>query len=229
MSEILDYSVKNSFEVYESAVRSEMLEFIPDSAEKILDVGCSVGNFGHLLKSERKVEVWGVEIDQQASEKAAEKLDKVLCGEFGSELDLPKDYFDCVVFNDVLEHMIDPYTALVFTKQLLKKNGMIIASIPNVRYFDNMWNLIVHCRWDYVDSGILDRTHLRFFTKKSILSTFTNLGYEIETLAGINSLEKYDAYYMRKFNFLNFLSFRKIEDMRWMQFAVVAKPSRKLE
>lgn len=224
MQEIIEYSVKNSFEVYESAVRSEMLEFIPETAEKILDVGCSVGNFGQLLKSEKTVEVWGVEIDRQATEMASEKLDKVLCGEFGGGLNLPEEYFDCVVFNDVLEHMVDPYEALRFTKRLLKKDGKVVASIPNVRYFDNIWNLVVHCRWDYVDAGILDRTHLRFFTKKSIRSTFTNLGFEIETLKGINPLEKYDAYYLRKFNFLNFLSLKRIEDMRWMQFAVVAKP-----
>lgn len=221
----MEYGAKNSFEVYESMVRSEMLEFIPETATKILDVGCSVGNFGELIKSKRNVEVWGVEIDENASSKASEKLDKVLCGAFGDKLDLPKNYFDCVVFNDVLEHMIDPFEALEFVKNILSNDGVVVASIPNVRYFDNIWNLIVHQKWEYVDAGILDRTHLRFFTKNSITSTFGDLGYNIEMIEGINPLDIHDAYYMKKFNFLNLISFKRIEDMRWMQFAVIAKPN----
>lgn len=100
----------------------------------------------------------------------------------------------------------------------------MVASIPNVRYFDNMWNLVVHQDWQYTDCGILDRTHLRFFTRRSILATFKDLGYCVECLEGINPLEECHPYRTRKFNLLNWLLFNKIEDMRYLQFAVVAHP-----
>jgi predicted RNA methylase len=70
----------NEYSVYESSTRNEMLPFVPDDARIILDVGCSVGNFGALVKSELKAEVWGVEIDAEAAERAKGRLDKVLCG-----------------------------------------------------------------------------------------------------------------------------------------------------
>jgi 2-polyprenyl-3-methyl-5-hydroxy-6-metoxy-1,4-benzoquinol methylase len=216
------YSEHNSL-IYASTIRDEMIQFIPLNASKILDVGCSVGNFGELLKATRKVEVWGVEIDEQAALIASQKLDKVICGSFDHKINLPFNYFDCIVFNDVLEHMIDPFEALDFAKNLLEENGEVIASIPNVRYFGNIWSLVVHKDWEYVDAGILDRTHLRFFTIKSIFNLFNDLGYEVENIQGINPLEENHPYFMRKFRFLNFLTLKKIEDMKWMQFAVVAR------
>ncbi len=219
------HHAQNSFEVYASSVRNEMLQFVPQSAKRILDVGCSVGNFGALLKSERAVEVWGVDIDEQAAAIAALKLDKVACGGFDDKLNLPANSFDCIVFNDVLEHMIDPYSALVYAKELLRENGKIIASIPNVRYFNNMWLLIVHKSWDYVDTGILDKTHLRFFTVRSIRSMFENLGYTVEIIEGINPIEKFNNRQTKKFKILNSVLFGRIEDMRWLQFAIVARPN----
>jgi hypothetical protein len=95
----------------------------------------------------------------------------------------------------------------------------VVASIPNVRYFFNMWNLVVHQDWQYTEQGILDRTHLRFFTRRSILATFESLGYCVECIEGINPLGR-----SRKFHLLNWLLFNKIEDMRYVQFAVVARP-----
>lgn len=215
---------KNSYEVYAASARHEMLPFVPADAHTILDVGCSVGNFGELLKAKRGAEVWGVEADARAAEIASRKLDKVIHGPFDSDLDLPPAHFDCIVFNDVLEHMVDPYGALEYAKKFLCPQGRVVASIPNVRYFGNMWLLTVHKSWEYVDSGILDRTHLRFFTEKSIRSMFENAGYNIESIIGINGLEVCDAYFLRKFRILNFLTVNKINDMQWLQFAVVGKP-----
>ena len=214
--------LKNSCEVYAGTDRREMLRFVPDDAATVLDVGCSVGNFGALLKNDRNVEVWGVEIDPEAVAIANGKLDKVICGPFDAALPLAERHFDCIVFNDVLEHMVDPYSALRFAKQLLAPKGRIVASIPNVRYFGNMWLLVKHKSWKYEDAGILDRTHLRFFTESSIRDMFTDAGYVIETMQGINPLEEIDNYFVTKFRLLNFLSMNSFADMRWLQFAVVA-------
>lgn len=212
----------NSYEVYAKTERPEMMTYVPTSAGRVLDVGCSVGNFGAAIKALRGITVWGVEIDPNAAEKASSKLDRVIVGAFGQDLKIPKSSFDCIVFNDVLEHMNDPFSALVYARELLSPGGCIVASIPNVRYFANVWMLIVHKKWDYVDAGILDRTHLRFFTINSIRATFENLGYVVDTLVGINPLDEFDRCYVNKFRILNFLSLGAISDMRWLQFAIVA-------
>lgn len=219
-----EVGARNDYRVYAATVRPEMSCFVPLTAKRILDVGCSVGNFGEFLKSERSIEVWGVEVDEQAAAIAAKKLDNVICGGFGDNLNLPAKHFDCIVFNDVLEHMVDPHAALVYAKQLLQNGGKVVASIPNVRYFDNLWSLVIHKNWEYVDSGILDKTHLRFFTVKSIPSLFSNSGFNIDLIEGINSLEDHNPYHARKFRVLNSLLLKRIEDMRWLQFAVVASP-----
>jgi 2-polyprenyl-3-methyl-5-hydroxy-6-metoxy-1,4-benzoquinol methylase len=204
--------------------RSEMIRFVPQWASKILDVGCAIGNFGYSLKLERPVEIWGVEISEYAASIASQKLDRVICAPFDEKLELPENEFDCIVFNDVLEHLVDPYSALLYSKKLLKRNGVIVASIPNVRYFDNIWQLIVHKNWEYTEDGILDRTHLRFFTKRSVQASLNRLGYSIECIEGINSLNKNNSSLLRRFNFLNFLFLNQLEDMRYLQFAIVARP-----
>ncbi|MDZ7957156.1 MAG: class I SAM-dependent methyltransferase [Aulosira sp. DedQUE10] len=214
----------NDFNSYLQLERHEMLKYIPQSAKNILDIGCAVGCFGQLLKAERCVEVWGVELNEHAASIATQKLDKVICGAFDKNLHLPSQRFDCIVFNDVLEHLVDPYNALIYAKQLLRDGGRIVASIPNIRYFDNIWKLLVEKDWKYTEHGILDRTHLRFFTRRSILSTFDTLGYCVDSIEGISPLEKAHPHQARKFRFLNLLLCNHIEDMRYLQFAVVARP-----
>ncbi len=115
------------------------------------------------------MEVWGVELSQQAAAEAQSKLDKVFVGsiEDGTLL-LPEGFFDCVVFNDVLEHLVNPWAVLTSIKMFMQPDAYVVASIPNVRYFDNIKQLLKHKQWKYEDEGILDKTHLRFFTIESI-------------------------------------------------------------
>lgn len=87
--------------------RGNMLELVPQGVSRILDVGCNTGAFGGRLKAERSIEVWGVEPNPDAAAIASRILDKVLNQLFTAEADLPDRYFDAVVFNDVLEHMVD--------------------------------------------------------------------------------------------------------------------------
>jgi len=213
------------FEEYFQVQRHEMLDYIPQDASVILDVGCASGSFGQLLKEERAAEIWGIEPNVSAAKVAAQKLDKVIHDIFSSNLDLPKRYFDCIVFNDVLEHLIDPFSALNACKELLNERGTVVASIPNVRYFDNIWNLLILKKWEYTDFGILDKTHLRFFTYRSIELTFNKSGYSIERLEGINPLELFHPYHLRKFKVLNWLFPSRVGDTRYLQFAVVARPN----
>lgn len=199
--------------------RPEMLAFVPESARKVLDVGCGAAGFSGTLKKLRAVEVWGVELNQSAAEVARDRIDKVYHAAFGPELDLPKGYFDAICFNDLLEHLPDPVDMLRHAATLLAPGGCIVASIPNFRFFDNMIEIIIRKSARYVSEGIMDRTHLRIFTRSSIELLFAEAGMTIERIEGINS-----RYVNRKFYVANLLMLGWISDMKFLQFAVVAKP-----
>lgn len=148
--------------------RSEMLGYIPKIVRKILDAGCGAGLFGEQIKQKLNVEIWGVEIDEKAASLAKNKIDKLLVGDICNLLgELPDRYFDCIVFNDLLEHLLDPFTVLNKIKSKLTKDGVIVCSIPNIRYFKILKELLVKKQWKYQDSGILDKSHLRFLLKKA--------------------------------------------------------------
>ncbi|MCY7284161.1 MAG: class I SAM-dependent methyltransferase [Cyanobacteria bacterium CAN_BIN43] len=217
------YQAKEAY--YFHGERHEMLPFIPLQSSMILEIGCGYGNFGKLLKERSPVQVWGIEIEEQAAAIANQKLDKVICSAFSRELNLPEKSFDCIIFNDVLEHLVDPFEALLYCKNLLRVDGIVVASIPNVRFFYNMISLVLDGDWEYADDGILDRTHLRFFTYRSILNMFERLGYSVESIQGLNSIAQLSfPGRLRYFNGLLKLFSHKVEDMRHLQFGVVAKP-----
>ena len=125
-----------------------MLEYVPSLCRRVLDVGCGTGSFGASIRKRTGCEVWGVESNSGSIPKAEANLDKVLHGYFGPELDLRSGYFDCIVFNDVLEHMPDPASALALARALLSSGGCIVASIPNIRQFPTVWRLIIRAEWE---------------------------------------------------------------------------------
>lgn len=211
----MDYKEKDfSYFEYE---RSEMLHFIPDKAKKILEIGCGNGAFGKLVKTNRECEYWGIEPDKKAADIAAEGLDKVLAVHFDEASELPEYYFDCVVFNDVLEHLYDPWKTVRNCKKLLLDSGTIVASIPNFFYLPNLKELYRTREIRYKESGILDFTHLRFFTRKSIKTLFEENGYRISMMQGINACQP--RLLFRPFFWL-FKS--RLEEVLYMQYGVRA-------
>ncbi len=170
---------------YYQFTRSDVSEFLPNNYEKVLEIGCGEGHFKRNLNESS--EVWGIE-PTNAAHVASKNLYKVLHGYYQDVYDeLPDNYFDLVVCNDVIEHMNDHDKFLKSIKKKITENGYIVGSIPNVRYIYNLYQLMVNKEWFYEDSGVLDRTHLRFFTEKSLRRTFNENGYLIEKLHGINS------------------------------------------
>lgn len=212
---------------YFEYARPEMLPFVPPECRRALDVGCGQGNFGELLKKNRPVEVWGIEPVAAAVAKAAPKLDHVIEGIFAPEADLPRESFDAVIFNDVLEHLMDPAAALRLAAELLKPGGVVIASIPNIRQFLVLYDLVVRKEWRYCERGILDRTHLRFFTKQSMLALFADGEFKVERIEGIHPYMSRTARKWLVFEILNALTFNAMEDMKYQQFAVVARSLKK--
>jgi len=208
---------------YYGRPRREMVSRVPREAALVLDVGCGAGAFGAGLKAEwaqagRPLVVWGIEMDPVAAARATEVLDRVVIGEAGAMLaNLPAGRFDVVILNDILEHVIAPEDLLRGIRPLLSPGGRIVSSVPNVRHFPNVVNLVVHGRWDYTDEGILDRTHLRFFTRSSMLSLFAECGFAVESVEGINPTGSW------KFKLVNLLTLGKWSDMRFLQFAIRAR------
>ncbi len=196
--------------------RPEMLSFIPSGTRTVLDIGCGSGTFGASLQRRLGVEVWGVEPTIAAVD-ASKVLHKVICGPIQAHMiDLPDRYFDCICLNDVVEHLVDPWSVLKQLRQKLTDNGVIVASIPNVRHYKNLWHLLVDASWTYADEGILDRTHLRFFTPLSMAQLFADCGYRVTTLQGLRGCKKF------KVKLWRYLSFGKLWDIAYPQFAVVA-------
>jgi 2-polyprenyl-3-methyl-5-hydroxy-6-metoxy-1,4-benzoquinol methylase len=222
----LDYETKPTS--YFTCPRPEMLPFIPVNCRRLLDVGCAEGTFGDSLKKTREIEVWGVEPTGSAAASARAKLDCVIEGLFGPGTELPAGSFDCILFNDVLEHMVAPDLALRYARGLLAPGGVIVASIPNIRSFPTFWRLMYHCNWEYQDAGVLDRTHLRFFTKSSIVRMFEREGFALQNICGINAYMGIPNVRRRSwllYKLANALSLGKFDDMKFQQFAVVARPA----
>lgn len=204
---------------YNRSFREEMFKYIPDNATKILEIGCSEGLFLSHIKKNKDCETWGIEMNEAAAEQAATVADKIFSGDFHELFrQLPLNYFDCIIFNDVIEHFSDPWLALSNTKQLLSEDGVIISSIPNFRYIGNLTEIIKTADFKYkVEGGILDKTHLRFFTAKSIKRLFEDCGYILISQEGLRPCRSW------KEKLFIFLSFGFFNDMRFQQFANVAQ------
>lgn len=201
---------------YYSHSRPELLQFLPTKLDIVLDVGCASGNFGKMLKEIYNCEVWGIEPDKNSAVLAEEKIDVVLNSIFDSNVAIPNHVkFDFIFFNDVLEHLQRPEEALILAKKYLKDDGFILASIPNLRFYPVMLSILRYKDFKYLDSGVMDKTHLRFFTQKSMQRLFLENGFKIKTMQGIN---KHKFTYL---NILNFFTLNFVEDMKYPQFAIV--------
>ena len=164
------------------------------------------------------MEVWGVEFSPDQAVMAEKKLHKVFAGDIVVIIDLlPDQYFDVIICNDVLEHLIDPYSVLKRLKIKLSEKGVVVSSIPNIRYFRNMFDYIFRKNWDYTDSGIIDKTHYRFFTINSIRKLYENLGFEIIRMEGINPSKSIRPLIW------NILFLGTFWDIKFLQFATVAR------
>jgi 2-polyprenyl-3-methyl-5-hydroxy-6-metoxy-1,4-benzoquinol methylase len=201
---------------YYENMRSEMLEFLPDKFSRVLEAGCGIGTFSAYLKDNYQAEVWGIEPVASIAERATEKLDKVINSTIEEAIkELPHNYFDLIIFNDVLEHLADPFETLSELRKIISKGTIIVASIPNVRYATNLKHILIDKDWQYTpEGGILDSTHLRFFTQKSISRLVKPNEYNVKFITGINPIRKW------QFNIINIATLGFFSDTRYLQFAV---------
>jgi 2-polyprenyl-3-methyl-5-hydroxy-6-metoxy-1,4-benzoquinol methylase len=171
-------------DAYYTGSRPDLRRLVPQSARRTLDVGCGAGALGAALKQDRGVEAIGIEVFDEAADIAETRLDRVLRLDLQTLTELPYEHgsFDAMTFGDVLEHMQDPHGLLRRLKPYLAPDGVIICSIPNVKHWSVVGNLLIHDRWPYEDSGLLDRTHIHFFTITEIGEMLHEVGFEVVEL-----------------------------------------------
>jgi len=160
-------------------VRNDVLKLVPESAVKVLDVGCASGITGQILKSRGVKEVVGIELEPRVAEYAKLRLDNVLIGDVEMlEIPYPDGYFDLIMYNDILEHLVDPWKVLERHSRLLNPQGRIIMCVPNVQHYSSIINLL-RGRWDYRETGLFAKSHLRYFCYKNIKDLVKALGFRI--------------------------------------------------
>lgn len=172
----------NPVSTYFEGSRPEVAMLVPKSCQSILDVGCGFGGLGRQLNSLGFNNLYGIEINPDATPRLEGIYAQHWIGDVEKlTLPLPDESLDCIVFADVLEHLVDPWGALNRYLQLLRSGGTVIISVPNVRNLSLLYRLFIKGRWDYQDSGLLDRTHLRFFTRHSVEKLVEGTGMSIES------------------------------------------------
>lgn len=160
----------------------DLIDLLPLNARRIIDIGCGVGEIAQEYRKRASPEFYlGVEIVPQDAEVARQYCSQCIVGnieEFDDQAWLQLTNYDLWVFGDVLEHLYDPWKILSKVRLVLLRNGEIACCIPNVQH----WSLqarLSNGDWRYSEKGLLDRTHIRFFTKQTMVELIEGAGFEI--------------------------------------------------
>jgi 2-polyprenyl-3-methyl-5-hydroxy-6-metoxy-1,4-benzoquinol methylase len=156
---------------------AKLLDLVPDGA-RVLDVGCSSGYLARPLVG-RGCTVVGIELDEAAAAGAREVCEEVLVGDAETlELPFAPGSFDVVLCGDLVEHLRDPQRFLERVRPLLRGDGRLVLTTPNVANWSIRLALLAG-RWRYTERGILDRTHAHLFTRKTLTEALETAGYRI--------------------------------------------------
>ena len=162
----------DEFEAFAFAIRSIPIQ------SRVLDVGCGGGDLGAYLTQHRQCTVTGLEPNPQRAEQACKQGFQVHAGYLDEAFCKQNGPYDSILFMDVLEHVVDPVALLILARQLLTPQGRIIISVPNVAHWTVRVNLL-RGRFDYDSSGIMDATHLRWFTAKTVRKVVETAGCSV--------------------------------------------------
>ncbi|SFB94586.1 bifunctional glycosyltransferase/class I SAM-dependent methyltransferase [Butyrivibrio sp. YAB3001] len=171
---------------YSGRARNELLSFIEEDYNtpiRVLELGCAMGNtLNRIRRLWPNARVCGVEYDREVAEVGKTMLDIVQGDVETMDIPYQEGQFDYIICADVLEHLRDPQKTIERFMPYLKQNGHFIVSLPNIRNRTVIELLLIDGRFDYGDDGILDRTHLRFFTKDTAIEMLRRSGLEVEKI-----------------------------------------------
>jgi trans-aconitate methyltransferase len=170
-------------ESYYTHARPEVLRLVPSDVRQVVDVGCAAGALGASIKQRSPdTQVRGIEIVPEQALRAREVLDDAVA--LGADDPMPAHWPapDCVIFADVLEHLVDPWSVLRHWRQRVQAGAWIIVSLPNVTHVSIVADLL-RGRWTYADEGLLDRTHLRFFSRQGALDLIEQADFRVESVS----------------------------------------------
>lgn len=162
--------------IYNSGANSRILSHIPDTARTALDLGCATGKMALALDS-LGIDTDGVSFNADECKLAAKHCRKVW--NFDLEKGFPDDLtgpYDAVILSHIMEHIANPNKLLECTKNVLKPNGLIICTIPNMLFLYNRLKLLVG-KIEYSDSGLMDYTHVRWYTKMTLIEKMSEFGF----------------------------------------------------
>ncbi len=181
-------------EEYFAGARDDFVSELPDNSQsRILEIGCASGGTGALALSEGKCGWYAaVELDESAAERARAKLSEVIVADVEhAELPWPEQSFDVLIMSEVLEHFADPWQVLKNLRPLLKPGGLFFCSSPNVSHY-RLIKMLIQGDWKLVDYGIMDRTHLRWFTPKTYGELVESAGFILDYVEPIKPFDTWD-------------------------------------
>lgn len=172
---------------YFEQTRPDVVGLVPATAMSILDVGCGAGAVGAQLRTAGR-RITGLEFDEVSAATAGQRLDAAFRMNL-NDLDALREFarahevaFDCVIAADVLEHLVDPWSVLAVLMTMLHPGGTVVVSLPNIRVLSVVGPLLLRGQFRYRDRGVLDRTHLRFFTREGALELVTGAGATVRSI-----------------------------------------------
>ena len=172
---------------YFQGVRTDYVAALPPNpAAVILELGCSEGSTGSLALALGKCSTYvGIELHEPSAVVARTRLSEVHVGDI-EKMPLPFESasFDALIISEVLEHLVDPWAVLLRLAPLIRPGGLVFASSPNISHHKVIRSLI-RGRWDLADQGVMDRTHLRWFTPATYAAMFEVAGFEIENVSPV--------------------------------------------
>lgn len=162
---------------------NDLIAHIPKNAQRILDIGCGKGDLAFLIRRDNKeVEIIGIEPDETAAVQARQILNKVYVADV-EDIDFicPDGFFDCIIYNGILEHIKDPWRTLTMHRKYLKDSGTVVAIVPNIQHFSVLLGLFSG-RWEYRNEGIFNKDHIRYFTFADLKKMFKEAGFVVDNL-----------------------------------------------
>lgn len=210
---------------YYTNIRFDLIKLLPVNPEaRVLELGAGGGDT--LLEIKRQnlaKEVVGIELmDIPNSNQSNPSIDKFLISNIETDpIPFANSYFDAILIGDVLEHLVNPWQSIEKLSKYLKRNGIFIVSIPNIRFISSFTKIFIKGDFGYEAQGLFDKTHLRFFCKKNIKQMFSTDSLKVDSITPIDKL--WDDGKVYKKNIFNKITFGKFEEFLTVQYIVVAR------